>query len=93
MEEYSDERLASFGLSFDFSLALALVSNMEFWQVFTLANQQKQLEILKICQESGRTVNEVILDKLFQNQPRFETHRDLFERAKAIRKFFNTYIG
>jgi len=46
MKDYSDERMHPYGISFDFTLVLSSVPNMDFWQVFTLANSKKQLEIL-----------------------------------------------
>ena len=68
------------------------------WQLFTLASLDKQKELilaLKKTTKDGRIeINhkEVLLEKLVANQPRYETHQNLFERAKVIRQFMREYI-
>ena len=78
------------GILFDFSLAM-LSANPSVWQVTTLTSAEKQADLLSAV-SSGKPVQLAILDKLKTNEPRYETHKDLFARAKQIKRFLREYL-
>lgn len=95
MEKYDTDKEICCGINFDFSYML-MYGRPRLWQIFTLANLEKQKELIKelVQDERGENVNykEVILSRIISNQPRYETFKDLYERAKVIKEFMKEYI-
>lgn len=50
--------------------------------------------VLSLRKDTDGFINnlDVILEKLTSHHPRYENHKDLFERAKIIRTFMREYI-
>lgn len=66
------------------------------WQIYTVANLAKQKEmILSLRRDDQGEINhvEVILERLASHHPRYENHKDLYERATIIKTFMREYLN
>lgn len=80
MDKYGPNSEQCHGLEFDFSL-MYMYGQPQLWQVYTLANFEKQRDILSQVAVDKRGISnykEVLLQKLGQSYPRYETHQDLY---------------
>lgn len=94
VEKYSPDKEICQGLHFDFSMNM-LHGQPQLWQIFTLANLQKQKDLilsLKVDDTGKVNYQEVILERLKVHEPRYENHKDLYARAKVIKQFLREYI-
>lgn len=84
------------GINFDFSM-MYLYGQPCLWQVFTLANLQKQKELIlamKKDEETGKiNWQEVMMQKIKDYQPHLESKADLWDRAHVIKQFMREYIA
>ena len=92
MELFGEGNPAACGLKFDFSQMFAY-GVPELWQVWTLANINRQKELLQKIEATSlkdRTktnVIDVLNDELPKHKPQFERPNDLLLRKAAIDEF------
>ncbi|TNV76426.1 hypothetical protein FGO68_gene11145 [Halteria grandinella] len=94
VEKYAPGQPITEGIHFDFSMNM-LHGQPNLWQIFTLANLQKQKDLilsLKVDDSGKANHQEVILSRLVLHEPRYENHKDLYARAKVIKQFLREYI-
>ena len=95
VQKYSKDQPLCEGLHFDFSMNM-LLGQPKLWQIFTLANLQKQRDLvmdLRANEAGELNHKEVILERLRAHEPRYENHKDLYARAKVIKQFMREYIS
>lgn len=84
IEKYAPDQELCQGITFDFSLNL-LHGQPRLWQIYTIANLKKQKDLVLSLKanEKGEPTNyqEVLLERLKAHHPRYENHKDLYQRA------------
>ena len=101
IEKYGEGKPEACGIVFDFS-RLFVYGIPELWQVFTLANVDKQKLIVEKLKKINPEPNheapqrtnykEVMVEILPQFEPRFEDADSLLRRAVVIREFMKEYL-